>query len=195
MVKPSLVLAVIVAFTAAVVSGGVQAQQSPLVEISKNTTGERAARVQASITIDAPVEIIWMIMLDCNEALEIVPHLSECVILRRDDETASDIRRHKVRYGALFPTTISEFKSVYDRNKSIRFSKTGGDLKFLEGVWRFVPDINGVQVTYEAAVNIGKPVPGFLVRRAVRNDTREILTRLQARAETKASGASPPDVE
>jgi len=161
----------------------------PVVQINNGHAGDKGStHIEAAIEIDAPAEIIWQIMVDCDQAQSIVPHLTSCEILQRGDsgdgKTSWDVRRHKIKYGALFPSTKNQFKSVYNRQRSIHFEKAGGDLKHLKGVWRLEENGTLVRVTYRAEINIGKPVPKFLVRRAVRKDTMEILQRLRKRAET-----------
>jgi hypothetical protein len=80
----------------------------------------------------------------------------------------------------------SVYRSDYDRPKGIRFHRTGGDMKVLEGEWRLEPRPDGVRVTYEARAAAPFAVPGWIARVTLRHDVPAALTALRREAMAKA---------
>ncbi|MEO0674558.1 MAG: SRPBCC family protein [Pseudomonadota bacterium] len=151
--------------------------------------GIKTTEITASIDIAAPPATVWAVMTDCDAALAIVPHLQSCTVLEKGSFMAgaqapdrmSDVRRHVVRYSRLLPLTVNEFRSDYQRDLSITFEKSGGDLKVLVGSWRLEPRDDGkaTRVHYQASLAIGQPVPVFLLKRITHGDTKKILRNLR----------------
>ena len=70
----------------------------------------------------------------------------------------------------------------------IDFKLVEGNLKALEGGWRFnvLPDEQGIVVTHEVRVQPGFPTPRWLIRRSMRKDVPDMLACL--RGLTRGSG-------
>lgn len=63
-------------------------------------------------------------------------------------------------------------------------SRPGGDVRLIEGSYSFeMNDAGGTTVTYDLAIDPGFPVPGFLLKRALKHITSAALDGLKARAE------------
>ncbi|MEO0850302.1 MAG: SRPBCC family protein [Pseudomonadota bacterium] len=168
-----------------------------VVNLSTGEAGSiKTTKISAAIDIPAAPATIWAAMTDCDAALDIVPHLSSCTILDRGTfsepthntapaKSMWDVRRHVVRYSRLFPKTINEFRSTYDRPRAISFEKSGGDLKVLSGQWVLAPqkgtpgDTPVTRVYYQAELAIGQPVPRFILKRVTHGDTKTILRNLR----------------
>lgn len=164
------------------------------IELSKTRLeNQKVNKIVSAIDISASPQKIWTLMTDCTAALTIVPHLESCTVISSQpgakpygEETPDwDIRRHVVKYGALLPKTVSEFRTEYTPYSMMKFHKVGGDLKSLNGQWTLTPNEDGTttRLTYQAYVALKQPVPGFLVRRAVKSDTIKILTTLKQLSE------------
>ena len=126
-------------------------------------------------------------MLDCATSLRIVAGLKDCKILQRDPAGRWDIRQHTIKRALLLPTVRSVFRSDYEPVSVIRFSRVEGDLKKLQGSWRLVPRNGGAatDVTYNADVDPGVPLPGALLRSAIQSDVADVLSALQRESETR----------
>lgn len=162
-----------------------------LVQVARDRSGRNAAAsVIGIVDIAAPPPEVWSVMVDCGRARAIVPHLKSCKVLEQAPDGAYDIREHVVGYTFLFPNVRNVFRSEYRQYEEIRFARTGGDLRIMEGVWRLapLPEGRGTRVTYQARLAIGAPAPRFLIRRSVRADVPEILTSLRVEAERDANG-------
>jgi Polyketide cyclase / dehydrase and lipid transport len=140
-----------------------------------------AARVTAAIDISAPPQIVYEVMLDCSLALRIVSGLESCRVIERSADGAWDVREHIIAINILLPRIRNVFRSDYDRNRSIRFRRVDGDLKLSDGEWRLQPLAGGTatRVTYRSHVALSAPVPGLLVRAAIRYDIPGMLLALR----------------
>lgn len=144
----------------------------------------------AAVHIKAPPQDIWAVMTSCEKSLEVVTNMKSCDILETSDQ-GWDIREQKFRAPFPFKSFRTVFRADYIANKQIIIQRTGGDMKVQDAVWRIVPLENGVsRVTYRAAVQPKIPVPRFLLRRAVSQDTPEILRNLRAVVEANHDGYS-----
>ena len=143
-----------------------------------------AGMVQAIIDIPVPPAILWHTMLDCNGANKFIKGLQKCIILSKDPKGKWDVREHIVSWLSLMPNTRSEFKSVYVKEKNIKFKRTGGDLKTLEGEWNLLPSAKGkhTRLTYMARVDPGTILPSSLIRSAVESDLPLTLKALKKEA-------------
>jgi hypothetical protein len=140
-----------------------------------------AADVTASIDIAAPPPIVYAVMLDCSLALRIVSGLESCRVLERSADGAWDVREHIISINILLPRIRNVFRSDYDRDRRIRFRRVDGDLRASEGEWRLQPLAAGTatRVTYRSRVALSAPVPGLLVRAAIRYDVPSTLVALR----------------
>lgn len=145
--------------------------------------GAGGARVRGGIDIPAPPSAVWRVMLDCNEAVLYVPKLKSCRVLRSDPGGAWDVREHRFDYGVLGEIR-HVFRSDYASGSRVRTQRVDGDLKFSQGEWRLEPLEGGAatRVRYEARSASKTPLPGALVRRAIRRDAPASLRGLRRRS-------------
>ena len=163
-----------------------EAERAPSVSVTADPTGD-GGRIQAQIRIAARPEMVWAVMMDCATSLRIVAGLKDCKILKRDPAGKWDIREHTIKRALLLPTVRSVFRSDYEPVSGIRFSRVEGDLKKLQGSWRLVP-LNGgtaTDVIYNADVDPGVPLPGVLLRSAIKSDVADVLSALQRETEAR----------
>jgi ribosome-associated toxin RatA of RatAB toxin-antitoxin module len=157
-------------------------REAPPPEVSVDYDEDAAAaRVTAAIDISAPPQIVYAVMLDCSLALKIVSGLESCRVTERSADGAWDVREHIISISVLLPRIRNVFRSDYQRNRSIRFRRVDGDLKLSDGEWRLQPLAGGTatRVTYRSHVALSAPVPGPLVRAAIRYDIPGMLLALR----------------
>jgi ribosome-associated toxin RatA of RatAB toxin-antitoxin module len=140
-----------------------------------------AARVTAAIDIPAPPQTVYAVMVDCLRALRIVTGLESCRVIERSADGAWDVREHVISLNILLPRVRNVFRSEYEQNRLIRFRRVDGDLRVSDGEWRLQPLAGGTatRVTYRAHVALSVPVPGPLVRAAIRYDIPNMLDALR----------------
>lgn len=150
--------------------------------------GEQQVMLSAVIRIDALVERIWAVLLDCQQALEYVPDIRECQILDSGvdkDGRPFDITMHRLKPYFFLPSVKSVFLASYQKPMLIGFKKQGGDLESFTGSWRFEPDADNQTVLYyEAIVNLSKRMGQRAEIRILRRDIPKMLKKLRELAET-----------
>jgi Polyketide cyclase / dehydrase and lipid transport len=152
--------------------------------VSVTAMPEGGGRVVAVLDIPTSRARVWDVMLDCQRSLRIVESLKSCKVTSADPNGRWDVREHVVAWGWLALIVRSTFRSEYVAYDSIRFKRTGGDLKSLQGRWRLEP-LDGdhrTRLHYEAVIDPGVPVPGFVVRNAIEVDARKTLSALRKEA-------------
>lgn len=135
--------------------------------------------ILGAIDISAPIETVWSVVTDCALAPKMATNLKSCRILERDPQGRWEVRE-QISRGGLIPSVRSVFRSDFDKPRSIRFHRTGGDLQVLEGEWRLAPQRDGdVRVIYEARVAAPFRVPGPISRAILRHDVPAALLALR----------------
>ncbi len=88
-----------------------QLEQGDIVVSVNQAEGPARGTVEATILIDAPVDLIWRIMNDCDEIPTFVPGVKECEVL--DSGENWEIIRHEVKWIWLFPRLSYVFRAHY----------------------------------------------------------------------------------
>lgn len=156
----------------------------PFVEVRPDPDGE-SGLIQAAIDIDAPPQVVWSVITDCELAPKMVESLKSCRILQRDPSGLWDIREDVSKMG-LLPSVRNVFRSDYDPPRAVRFHRVAGDLKVFEGEWRIEPAVRGVRVYYESRVSAPFRVPGPISRLALRYEVPRALLALRRESLARA---------
>lgn len=140
-----------------------------------------AGRVVALLDIPASQQRVWQIMLDCMRSMKIVEGLKSCRVTAADPGGRWDVREHLVQWAWPLPLVKSVFRSDYVEFDQIAFRRVAGDLRALDGAWRLssISAGKGTRLRYEAIVDPGVPLPGFLVRGAIEAEFRKTLAALR----------------
>ena len=138
-------------------------------------------RVTALLDLPASQRRVWEVMLDCKRSVKIADNLKSCKVTSADPNGRWDVREHLVQWVWPLPTIRSVFRSEYLPFDSIRFQRVEGDLKALIGIWRLESLDSGrvTRLRYEAIVDPGVTLPGFLVRSTMEADFRKTLAALR----------------
>ena len=135
--------------------------------------------ILGAIDIAAPIDTVWATVTDCALAPKMATNLKSCRVLDRDPGGRWEVRE-QVSRGGFIPSVRSVFRSDFDRPRSIRFHRVGGDLQVLEGEWRLSRQPDGdVRVIYEAHVAAPFRVPGPIARAVLRHDVPAALLALR----------------
>ncbi len=138
-----------------------------------------AAVAKAIFHVDAPR--LWDILGDCEENYRFVRGLRDCEVLRESATAA--LTRQSLKPYLLLP----HFSYVFDTRRApyewIQIRLQEGDLRILEGSWRFdpLPGDGGILVTHAIRVQPKMSVPRWLARRTVERDLYRMLACLRWR--------------
>jgi ribosome-associated toxin RatA of RatAB toxin-antitoxin module len=140
-----------------------------------------SVRVQAYMPVD--LQILWDYIASCVSVFEYVDGLEACELVSVREEADADVSivHQVVDKSWLIPRIDYTIEVRRQPLTRVDFKLVEGDLKAMEGGWRFVPanDGTGIVVTHEIRVQPSFPVPRWLVRRSMRNDIPDMLSCLR----------------
>lgn len=139
--------------------------------------------VRGAVEIDAPPEVVWRMITNCQGAGRMAPSVKSCRITSRDPDGRWDVREMTIR-GGLMPAFRMQFRSDFTPPRSIRFRCTAGDIRYCRGEWRLEPLAGGrTRVTYENRASSPYPAPAIIARAAMRMDLANALRALRRESE------------
>lgn len=116
-------------------------------------------------------------MLDCDRAPEYVPGLDACRIIEASEDGSSDLREHRLHWISFLPSLTLRFRSDYVAEQEITIKRVSGDLKDMQGTWRFEPidDGRATRLHYDFRIVPSTLLPAGLVRSGLVRDTPKVL--------------------
>jgi ribosome-associated toxin RatA of RatAB toxin-antitoxin module len=155
-----------------------------LLEADSSRSGG-SARVQA--LVQASAESVWDVITSCERSFVFVDGLKQCRVIEDRDNRA--LVHQVVKKGWLFPTQDFIFESLREPYREIRFKLVEGNLKAMDGHWRFSETPEGLLVDYSIRVRPGLPVPGFIVSWVMRKGMPDLIACIRG----LAGGSGSPD--
>ena len=148
--------------------------------VSPIADGE-GVHVTAAIEVPVAPALVWSIMTSCERAPSYVPGLLSCRVVAADPAGQWDIREHVSSPGWLLPDMRTVFRSEYEPPRRVSVSRVSGDLARSDGEWRLEARNGGshTRVTYAADVQYDTALPGFMLRRHLRDQMVRVLTALR----------------
>jgi ribosome-associated toxin RatA of RatAB toxin-antitoxin module len=137
--------------------------------------------------VRAPAQAVWAVIVSCELAFRFVDGLQRCEVLEDTGDRA--LVHQVVDRGWLTPRLDFVFESLRQPWTQIGFRLVEGNLKAMEGTWRFEETASGTLVDYEVRLRPQAPVPGFLVRRNIGRTMPDLLACVRGLAE----GSSPDE--
>lgn len=161
-----------------------RADGEPWVETSDAGGGD--LRIRAHILIDAPATAVWSILVACEKAPKVIPHLEACVMHERDLAGRWDVREHIIN-PPLLPRLRTIVRNDFNSPKRLDFKLLRGDMRRSDGAWILEPAGKGTKLSYEAIVQTAFPVPQFIVSRSIHSDFPEMLRNVRKFSLEKAA--------
>src|SRR4051794_17510695 len=132
-----------------------------------NITGDR------SVEIEAPIERVFEIAADIENAPEWQGSLKDVEVLERDGEKRAQIV--ETESDAKVKTVKARLRFSYDEPTGIKWVQEKGDTKSLEGYWRFEElGPESTRATYGLIVDPGRML-GMLLRGPAEAKVRDFL--------------------
>jgi hypothetical protein len=143
---------------------------------------DRHGIIHSAIDIAAPRERVWRVMTDCTRMPVLMR--TSCRVVSGDMRAGSDVREQVTARNFIFPPMHNVVRIDYTEPSLMRFRRTGGDFRTLEGEWRLVPIDNGAgtRVIYVSRVAVNLPIPSPLMRQSLRHDVPQMLLALRREA-------------
>jgi uncharacterized membrane protein len=112
-----------------------------------------------SIEIAAPVERCFAIAADIDHLPEWHGAMAEVEVLERDDEGRATVTDSEM--DATVTRVRMRLRFSYDEPNGLRWTRESGDLRSLEGSWRFEERGNGLTLaTYSLEIGVGRRLAG-----------------------------------
>jgi len=151
---------------------------------------DKALTAYAAVDIKATPQQIWSIMTSCQSSVDIVKEMTSCTIMETSPDGDWDIREQRFRAPFPLGSFRTEFKTTFTPHHKMTIQRSGGDMKVQDAVWTITALEPGQsRVTYQASVALKIPVPRFMLRRALRKDTPELMENLRRAAEELSGSA------
>jgi ribosome-associated toxin RatA of RatAB toxin-antitoxin module len=157
-----------------------------LVESVRTDEAGGAARVKALSYGSS--EALWAVIISCEDAFRFVRGMQICNVL--EDDGGHALVHQGVKQSWILPRLDFTFAAIRKPFTAIDFQLVEGDLRTMEGGWRFetLPEIDAVIVTHEIRVVPQFPAPRWLVRRSIGRDVPEMLACIRGLAGGSGSG-------
>jgi ribosome-associated toxin RatA of RatAB toxin-antitoxin module len=144
-------------------------------------TDESGGSVQVQALIHADVEVLWTFLASCDSVYQYVDGIRACEVISIEQQGEADVTilEQSVKKSWVIPRIDYVIRVRREPFSRVDFSLVEGELKAMEGGWRFEPVAEGLIVSHEIRVQPSFPVPRWLLRRSMRKDLPDMLACLR----------------
>jgi hypothetical protein len=156
------------------------------VQVHPDQIEHGVVHMRFAVKVTAPVPAIWNVLKDCPRSAEYTPNIVSCRSLEILDNGRAELFTQTIKIAFFVPAFDHVFQLSYDPYRHIGVHRVSGPINVLDGNWWLVPQADGsVLLVNELAIDIGLPVPRFLVRATMRREIPKMLTGIRDRAQTQ----------
>lgn len=150
---------------------------------------QRRGTVHAAVRIEAPPDVVFRMMINCEDALEYVPHLRKCQVRDRAADDSWLLVEHVIDFGWYAPKVNWVSRAELAPPQRIAFRQVRGDFKAYEGAWELEPVADGAATLLRYRAYIDPPgfVPSWFARSTFRRDMPQLMTQLRGLCEAEQS--------
>jgi len=154
------------------------------VQVLAEATEHGVVHMRFAVKISAPVARLWDVLKDCPASAEYTPNIVSCRSLEILDEGRAELFSQTIKIAFFLPSFEHIFRLDYDPYDHIGVHRVSGPIDLLDGNWWLVPEEDGTIVLMnELALDIGLPVPRFLVRATMRREVPKMLLGIREHSE------------
>lgn len=160
--------------------GQVLIQETPVALANDPKNVQR--RVTFQMLVDRPVAQVWQYVKNQEKMFTGEPRMKKVRLLNRVSPTQEAIE-YTVDLSKLLPRFIYTTQVTYQPQQQIKFKRTSGSFKDMEGLCQLKPYAGGDQTlfTYSLYIDTGFFIPQVLVRNIMKQDFPSILKGVKAR--------------
>jgi ribosome-associated toxin RatA of RatAB toxin-antitoxin module len=141
----------------------------------------------SKVVVHAPVERVWTILTDYENAPKVFPQLRKSEIVKSKGNIKTI--KHQVQPTGLggYQTYNYVVEVTEHAPKSMEWHRISGDFKAVDGFWKLEPvnDGHDTSVTYSSFVNGGFFIPQVLIKKQFRVEMPVVLSNLKNESESK----------
>ena len=146
--------------------------------------GKSGVHVVAFGTIPGSVDKLWELIENCGKSHPVMPYLQSCRVVEPDHPLPPNRRWEllKIEFHMLFFSTETMLvnEKTMEAPDYLGWKQVRGDAKVNEGYFRIISITPDTQlVVYDALVDPGPLVPGFVKTWIVKNTLPEVITALR----------------
>jgi len=154
------------------------------VQVHPDQIEHGVVHMRFAVKVRAPVERLWDVLKDCPRSAEYTPNIVSCRSLEIEDDGRAELFSQTIKIAFFVPSFEHVFRLSYDPYTHIGVHRVSGPINVLDGNWWLVPQADGsVLLVNELAIDIGLPVPRFLVRATMRREVPKMLAGIRDRAQ------------
>ena len=154
------------------------------VQVHPDPIEHGVVHMRFAVKVAAPVRALWDVLKDCPRSAEYTPNIVSCRSLEILDDGRAELFTQTIKIAFFVPAFEHVFRLSYDPYTHIGVHRVSGPIDVLDGNWWLVPEVSGsVLLVNELAIDIGLPIPRFLVRATMRREVPKMLTGIRDRAE------------
>ncbi len=137
-----------------------------------------------AVKVSAPVPTLWDVLKDCPRSAEYTPNIVSCRSLEILDDGRAELFAQMIKIAFFVPAFEHVFRLSYDPYTHIGVHRVSGPIDVLDGNWWLVPQADGsVLLVNDLGIDIGLPLPRFLVRATMRREVPKMLLGIRERAQ------------
>jgi hypothetical protein len=149
-----------------------------------NEHNEHTVRMRFAVKVNAPLTRLWDVLKDCPRSAEYTPNIVSCRSLEILDDGHAELFTQTIKIAFFLPSFEHVFRLDYDPYAHIGVHRVSGPIDVLDGNWWLVPQADGAIVLLnELALDIGLPVPRFIVRATMRREVPKMLLGIRDRSQ------------
>ncbi len=154
------------------------------VQVHPDQIEHGVVHMRFAVKVSAPVPTLWDVLKDCPRSAEYTPNIVSCRSLEILDDGRAELFAQMIKIAFFVPAFEHVFRLSYDPYTHIGVHRVSGPIDVLDGNWWLVPQTDGsVLLVNELGIDIGLPIPRFLVRATMRREVPKMLTGIRDRAE------------
>ncbi|HVS24237.1 MAG TPA: SRPBCC family protein, partial [Gammaproteobacteria bacterium] len=148
-------------------------------------------RMRFAVKVTAPLTRVWDVLKDCPASAEYTPNIVSCRSLEVLDDGRAELFTQTIKIAFFLPSFEHVFRLDYDPRTHIGVHRVKGPIDVLDGNWWLVPQEGGaILLMNELAIDIGLPIPRFLVRATMRREVPKMLQGIRDRSEKPPKAAA-----
>jgi ribosome-associated toxin RatA of RatAB toxin-antitoxin module len=166
---------------------------TPLVSVRE--TDNRSYVVAARFTAPETVPVVRAVLTDYEQIPRFMPGVRTSRVLERADGRAR-LEQEAVSRFMMFSKRVHLVLDVAEEADAIRFRDVcGGSFQRYEGAWILIARTDSTEVEYMLTATPAFDVPGFVLRKILDRDAREMIdglrTEIRASALARTDGTRP----